>query len=101
MGISIEKEITIAHSQTFKFSSVSVRRAPLMGLIAVVVFDILDENGAKISEKKISYSGEEFNTFWQHFNTGTYLYNQLIIKADLQAPIADDPSDHLEDEFKN
>lgn len=97
MGILVEQPQTIVQSSEYKFSSVVIRNIPMKGLVASVKFDVLDQNGVKISEKSIIYSGEEYNAFWADFNSGKYLYIQLAEKENLNV----NPGDELESDFIN
>lgn len=97
MGILVEEEVRVSSSKDYKFSSVAIRRDFIKGLIAVVTFDVLDDTGKKISEKKLVYTDTNYNTFWDGFNSGKFLYEELITKEGIQAQA---PSE-IEDEFKN
>lgn len=96
MPIIINRPIVIAEVQYKKFNSVVVRRDPSGNMEAEVHFDVLNEDGAVIASDTLRYSGEEFNAFWQSFNSGKFLYEELVkSETDVTVP------DSVEDEFSN
>lgn len=60
-------------------------------------FAVLDGGGNEMTRKSVSYEGEEWNMFFNAFNSGTYLYQDFAVKNKLTipAPLA------LEDDFIN
>lgn len=97
MAVLIEQPLILAEAQNKKFQSVTISRDRDGGLVAVVIFDILCPNsGNKLKEEVLTYTGEEYNTFWANFNTGTYLYQELTKDLeDFELP------EDLENDFLN
>jgi len=65
---------------------------------SVVKYQAKDSTGKIIDTKSITYSGKDYNTWWNSFNSGAYLYSELLAKfPDIQGTI---PST-VEGEFVN
>jgi len=96
MPIIINRPVVIAEVQHKKFSSVVIRRLPNDKLEAEVHFDVLNEEGAPVASDTLRYAGEDFNTFWASFNSGKFLYEELVkTETDITVP------DAIEEEFSN
>lgn len=97
MPILIDQPVILAESQNKKFQSVTISKKPDDSLLAIVIFDILcPVSGRKIKDEVLVYEGEDYNTFWTNFNSGTYLYQELT--KDLEG--FELPED-IEDDFIN
>jgi hypothetical protein len=59
---------------------------------AEVMYGLFDEEGNRISgqEKTISYSGAEFNTWWESFNNGSFLDEELLRVLEIEATLPQD-----------
>ena len=105
MPIILNKQKIIAQTQTYKFESVtiavnsgSVGFSPSPRTVSAYVrFGIYDENNKRINEANISYTGADYTKFWNDFNSGKFLYDELNIKNNLGlvVPVS------VEDEFLN
>mgnify|MGYP006921448156 FL=1 len=94
MPIVINQPIILTESQKKKFHSVTITRLGDNNLIAKVIFHIICPNSNTfIKEEVLSYSGEEYNTFWENFNGGAFLYEELVKNQDIELP------EDLENEF--
>ena len=97
MPIELNEPKIIATTQKIVFKGLHINRDSADKLNATVTFEILDENGKQVSHEFLNYSGEEFNQFWNDFNSGTFLYQNLAIKKSLN-PLE---NNSMEDDFVN
>lgn len=95
--ITIEQEVIRTASQTFRFGTCYIINTRDRGLIAEIMFEIVDENNKVIGTKVVSRTGEAFNDFWNNFNNGRYLFELLIEQEQLGVTL----SDTIEKEFVN
>jgi hypothetical protein len=78
MPIVINEPIILTESQKKRFQSVTISRLSDDALMAKVIFHVVCPNsGAFIKEEILTYTGEDYNTFWENFNNGAYLYEEL------------------------
>jgi hypothetical protein len=78
MGITVNEPIVLAEVQNHDFRQLVITRGEFGGLSACVCFLIKDGDGKVISEKQLNYAGDDFNAFWAGFNSGSFLYEELI-----------------------
>jgi len=97
MSITLNQKKTVAQSQEFTFDEVHITGGASGELKAVVSFVVNDENDKRIDTQVLEYSGEDFNTFWDGFNNGKFLYEQLVEKEALAVSIPED----VEESFVN
>lgn len=97
MSITLNQKRTVAQSQEFKFDEVHITGGAKGELTAVVSFVVNDENGNRIDTQVLTYKGEDFNTFWENFDSGEYLYQELVEKEELAVSIPED----IEESFVN
>lgn len=95
MAILIEQEKVVATSQEVTFDSCTIYNRN--GLVADVLFKVLNENGAVIEEILLTYEGEEFNTWWENFNSGKFLYDDLVTRKSFSVEVPES----IEAEFTN
>jgi len=83
-------------TQIYKLESVNINKNN-NELTSTIIFGIYDEKNVRISSLTKMYKGEEFNTFWENFNTSKCLYEEVtsIEKINLLVP------KKVEDDFKN
>jgi hypothetical protein len=96
MGIELNQPVVIANNQKIECTSIILNKNE-KGWCAEINFSILNEEGQQIGKKSIEYKEEEFNNFWSNFNSGKYLYDELINKNNLQI----NSSEELEHDFEN
>lgn len=94
--ITINEPKVIATTQSYVFESVNIAKV-FEKLEASVRFGIYNENNERIGEKVIIYSDEDYNTFWENFNSGKFLYTELKAKENLNVEV----TDTVEDDFIN
>ena len=95
MSIVINRPIILTETQTKKFLHLSINKMNDK-LSAKVIFGVYDSSERLIKEEVLEYKDEEFNVFWKEFNTGTFLYEELVKnEEDFELP------EDLEDEFIN
>ena len=97
MPIESDKEIVLATSQTVNFRDLHVHKDADGLLTAEIGFDVLDENGKRVKSYQRRYEGEEYNTWWDSFNNGKFLYQEINTTEGLGADVSDD----TEDDFIN
>ncbi len=64
---------------------------------AKLSFGVFDSNGNRVDNLSIVYTGEDYNNFWMNFNTGRFIYSELIASKGLTAEIPE----NIETEFVN
>lgn len=100
MPIIENKPIKLTETQNIKFNTVSVTKDTLKvdgSLMAIVTFDVIGDSELTVSEMKLIYRGEEFNTFWANFNSGKFLYDELKLQKELEATVTNE----VENDFIN
>ncbi len=97
MSLEIDQPLIVATSQTIVFSDLQIQNDANLGLIAVIRFVVKDDQGNQVDTKTIRYSGEEYNMFWNNFNSGKFLYEQLVTKDTLPVSVPDS----VENDFLN
>lgn len=101
MAITINEELVVASEQNYSFKSVTIlKEKKLLGTVelkAIVAFDIIDQNGKVVSSHVIKYTGSDYNTFWTNFNSGKFLYEQLVLDRDLDIEV----DNSIENDFLN
>jgi len=77
MSITVIKPHTIIiPSQSYQFAGLTINKQGT-ALSAQVVFLVLDPTGKQIDTYTLSFTGKDYNTFWNAFNTGTFIYQEL------------------------
>lgn len=95
--LKLNQEIPVIKQTNARFRAVSIiRDINTNQLMAEISFDILNEEGKVITTLSGTYRGVEFNNFWEHFNSGSFLYEEFAKRNNLDTQIP-----NLEDEFKN
>lgn len=95
MVLEIDTPIILANKQQVKVSAVHI---DWDSYVAAIDFSILDEAGNTVKEETIQYMPNEFNEFWQNFNSGGFLYQEYVRKKNITLEVA--PKDD-EEEFLN
>ncbi len=95
--IKIEKEILKTSTQTYRIGNVNLINTRDRGWIAEIMFEILDDNLQVVGTTIISKTGDDYNIFWNRFNSGEYLFQLLIEQEKLDAKV----SSEVENEFVN
>ena len=91
--MEINKPIVLTSKQTIKINNINIQRvtAPPMvgqsGLMATVKFDVIGDNGKVVQTKTLTYKPSEFNAFWTDFNSGKFLYEELVEKQNLDVVV--------------
>ena len=65
--------------------------------MSVVEYICKDENGNRIETFSKTYTGEAYNTWFNSYNSGTFLLQELLEKQQIQANIPED----IEGQFLN
>jgi hypothetical protein len=95
--IPAETIIIPAKSASLKFRSILIKKDK-EELFAVLTFMRIDANGMQAgADHVITLKGAEYNTFWNDFISGSFVYEQLSAIAG--APVV--ASDAMEAEFLN
>lgn len=95
MPITIDRPLILSEVQVKEFDYVRIFKGP-EGLRAEVGFVIKNEAGAICDSQVLTYSGEDYNNFWDNFNNGKFLYEELV-KDEEDVEIPED----IEESFKN
>jgi len=93
MSIQIQKQLVVADSQTYKCENVTMQKAGEW--TASVTFGIYNENGERVDQVVLSYEAPQFNDFWAGFNSGTYLYEQLVAQQGLTVTVPNSEGDFV------
>jgi hypothetical protein len=95
--LELTKEIEVVKQKGIDFKRLIIEKTS-QGKIAVLEFSILNEKEEEINTVGIKYDIVAFNKFWEDFNTGTFLYKEIMMKingaGDFEIP-------NLEGDFKN
>ena len=67
---------------------------------AIVSFIVNNEKGERIDTKVIEYKGADFNTFHEDYNSGKFLYEELVEKEELVVTIPKDIEETFVNEVK-
>jgi hypothetical protein len=73
--ITIDKPVVISEKQKIVFKELTI--ISHNSLSAVLTFENQTLDGTILQHYNLTYSGEDFNTFWKNFNTGTFLFQEL------------------------
>jgi hypothetical protein len=96
MVIQINEQLVIAESQIYSIREVYIWRDYHSNEInARITFDKLNEKGERINSEILTYTGLDFNVFWNNFNSGTFLYEELKSKLGLQLNVPDSEQDFV------
>jgi hypothetical protein len=87
MVLELNEVKTVAQSQRFVFENLVIQRQGI-SLSANVQFAVFNEKNERIATQNYQYQDEAFNEFWTNFNSGKFLYDELVKKSML--PIAVD-----------
>ena len=74
--ISIEIQ-TVQTTNLIQFESVAIIKEGNK-LAAYVDFSVTTLDNIKLDNIRLIFKDEEYNEFWEYFNTGSYLYEKLI-----------------------
>lgn len=96
----LNQQKVVAQLQDFIFDEVHVTGGVSGEFRATVSFIVNNENGERIDNKYLIYSGEDFNTFWGNFNSGEFLYQQLVEKEELEVTVPKDIEESFVNEIK-
>lgn len=91
----------VAQTQEFIFDEVHIVGGGAKNLAAIVSFIILDENGKRVDTKVIEYRDEDFNSFWESFNSGKFLYDELVEKEGFDVEVDEDVENSFVNKAKN
>jgi hypothetical protein len=94
MVLELNEVKTVAQSQRFVFENLVIQRQGI-SLSANVQFAVFNEKNERIATQNYQYQDEAFNEFWTNFNSGKFLYDELVKKSML--PIAVDAA--IESDF--
>jgi len=76
MALNLNVPVVLASSQVIEFKSVLIEKSGGQN-VAHLSFKVTNQAGELLPSIHKFYSGEDFNTFWSAFNSGTFLYTQL------------------------
>lgn len=96
MPLLLNEPIILTQSQDITVTNVSISKLQDSWL-ARVFYTIFGTDGKPIKEDMLSYEGDDFNSWWAQFTSGSFLYSQYIQKKNLAIPLPD----KIEDDFKN
>ena len=95
--LEINEKIILANKQIIKFERVIIEKPnDEIELNAEVQFGIYNENNERIDRIFLNYSGAEYNQWWEDFNNGKFLYDELVSKNNLNIEVPED----IENDFK-
>lgn len=97
MSIILNEEKKVALSQSFTFDELHIIGGENGKLEAIVSFVVKNEKGERLAVERLHYSSEDFNTFWEEFNTGKYLYDRLVEDKELSIEVPEE----VEENFVN
>ena len=95
MSIIINEPIILTESQKKKFHSVYIENLGEKLMAKVIFHVVCPVSGSFIKEEVLTYTGEEYNRFWENFNNGKFLYEELVGNEEITIP------DEIEYEFIN
>lgn len=84
--IELNEPYILATAQKILFNRVTIQKVG-DSISAVVSFDVANQDGKQIDHKTYIYTGENFNIFWANFNSGKFLYEELVAKEELQIEV--------------
>lgn len=82
MAVTIEEQKVVAQSQRFVFENLVIQRLG-NDLTANIQFAVYNERNERVGTHNYEYRNEQFNTFWNEFNSGKFLYEELVKKSQL------------------
>lgn len=92
MALEINEPKVVAQSQKYSFESVTIRKINTK-LSAILTFGVYDESNKRIDTVTKLYTDDEFNEFWTNFNSGKFLYEELVRKEALSVTVPDSTED--------
>lgn len=78
-GVSVQKVTPTVETKVI-FSELTLTKDNVGKLSARVRFSVLDADNNVIENLFYYRTGDDFNTFWNGFTTGKYLYSQLELR---------------------
>lgn len=90
------QEQIIIEQITYRIGGIYLINTKDRGWIAEIMFEMI-QNSNVIGTKVISKTGQEYNTFWDNFNSGRFLIEEFITQNNIQFDIPDT----IEEEFIN
>lgn len=94
--ITIEQELLRTSTQTYRIGAIYLTNTKDRGWIAEIMFEIFDNNNNVIGTIVIPKTGQDYNQFWDDFNSGEYLYQLLVQHLNIQTELP-----NVEQEFVN
>lgn len=94
--ITINQPITLTNNQTWTVSTITQWNNQGVWS-AKVVYNKLGDNGQVIDSVALDYTGTDYNTWWDNYNNGAFLIQNLITHLSLNVSIPP----NIEDEFEN
>lgn len=88
MVLELNQPKTVALSQRFVFENVVIQKQQ-DNLSANIQFAIYNEKNERVGTQNYEYRNEQFNEFWLAFNSGKFLYEELIKKSLLPITLDD------------
>lgn len=95
--ITINQPKIVAQEQIIKFDECHITGGARGDLRALVSFVVENENGERIDNLYIEYSGSDYNQFWTDFNSGKFLFDELVKEKGLEVDVPNE----VEQEFLN
>jgi hypothetical protein len=96
MPLLLNEPIILTQSQDIAVTNVSIYKMQ-DGWKARVFYSTFGTDGKSVKEESLSYEGDDFNSWWAQFTSGSFLYSQYIQKKNLAIQLPD----KIEDDFKN
>ena len=94
--IEINQPITLSDKTRYQIYSVNMTKDWSSGKwTAIVEFVMLDNDGKPIRKHTIEYPADRFNEFWNGFNNGTFLYEELVRVKNLGLEVPNSESEFL------
>lgn len=78
---------------SYRFKQCMFNRDFNSNLVAVCTFSVLDSNNREVDTVQFRVAPADWNTFWNAFNSGTFLYQTLNTVKNLGLTIADGSQD--------
>lgn len=97
MPLTINAPKVLANTQSVEFAHLRIDRDYNGSLSAEACFNLFNENDEPIGAERLTYTGEAFNTFWDAFTTGTFLYTEVYKRIKGEPMVSGD----YEEDFVN
>jgi hypothetical protein len=89
--------VTLATTQTIVVKQMQFQ-TDRDGWCGEIKFDVLNQDGIKVSEQRVKILPADWNAFWNAFNSGTFIYQQADNILSWGVKVADNS---MENDFVN